>query len=170
MAEVVGYVGRYSCIHCRERSAVEGKGLKSWGNEKRTVESSLFRTLKTHPDFIGNSPFDTAPSQRFTVELKSGVGRARRPKARAFHPKAWASDAAVSVGDRLPLGAERFEQWSLEQLEDFIFALSFERFILSDDRTATSQLAFVCNQEKKDVTVVSVFTRTRMKHAGYPAI
>ena len=73
------------------------------------------------------------------------------------------------MGDRLPLGAERFEQWSLEQLEDFIFALSFKRFILSDDRTATSQLAFVCNQEKKDVTVVSVFTRTRMRHAGYPA-
>ena len=28
MAEAVGYVGRHSRVHCRERSAVEGKGLK----------------------------------------------------------------------------------------------------------------------------------------------
>jgi hypothetical protein len=25
----VGYVGRYSRVHCRKRSAVEGKGLKA---------------------------------------------------------------------------------------------------------------------------------------------
>ena len=49
---------------------------------------------------------------------------------------------------------ERFGQWSLEQPEDFIFALSFKRSILFDDRTATSQLAFVCNQESKDVAVL----------------
>jgi len=49
---------------------------------------------------------------------------------------------------------ERFGQWSLEQPEDFIFALSFKRSILFDDRTATSQLAFVCNQESKAVAVL----------------
>jgi hypothetical protein len=38
--------------------------------------------------------------------------------------------------------AERFGQWSLEQPEDFIFALSFKRSISFDDNTATSQLAF----------------------------
>ena len=52
--------------------------------------------------------------------------------------------------------AERFEQWSLEQPEDFIFALSFKRSISFDDRTATSELAFVCNQEKKYVAVLLI--------------
>ena len=46
---------------------------------------------------------------------------------------------------------ERFGQWSLEQPEDFIFALSFKRSVLFDERTGASELAFVCNQEKKDV-------------------
>ncbi len=50
--------------------------------------------------------------------------------------------------------AERFGQWWLEQPEDFIFALSFKRSISLDDRTATSELAFVCNQENKDVAVL----------------
>ena len=46
--------------------------------------------------------------------------------------------------------AERFGQWSLEQPDDFIFALSFKR------STAASQLAFICNQEKKDVAVLLI--------------
>jgi hypothetical protein len=50
--------------------------------------------------------------------------------------------------------AERFGQWSLEQPEDFIFALSFKRSVLFDERTGASELAFVCNQEKKDVAVL----------------
>jgi hypothetical protein len=54
------------------------------------------------------------------------------------------------------LAAERFGQWSLEQPEDFIFALSFKRSISFDDSTATSQLAFVCNQEKKEVAVLLI--------------
>jgi hypothetical protein len=52
--------------------------------------------------------------------------------------------------------AERFGQWSLEQAEDFVFALSFKRPILFDDRAAASQLAFVCNQERKDVAVLLI--------------
>jgi hypothetical protein len=44
---------------------------------------------------------------------------------------------------------ERFGQWSLEQPEDFIFALSSKRSVLFDERTGASELAFVCNQEKK---------------------
>ena len=51
---------------------------------------------------------------------------------------------------------ERFEQWSLEQPGDFIFALSFKRSISFDDRTATSELAFVCNQEEKYVAVLLI--------------
>ena len=51
---------------------------------------------------------------------------------------------------------ERFERWSLEQPGDFIFALSFKRSISFDDRTATSELAFVCNQEKKYVAVLLI--------------
>jgi hypothetical protein len=54
------------------------------------------------------------------------------------------------------LAAERFGQWSLEQPDDFVFALSFKRPSLFDDRTAASQLAFVCNQEKKDVAVLLI--------------
>jgi hypothetical protein len=44
---------------------------------------------------------------------------------------------------------ERFGQWSLDQTEEFVFALSSQRTISFDDRTATSELAFVCNQENK---------------------
>src|SRR6516164_749206 len=51
---------------------------------------------------------------------------------------------------------ERFGQWSLEQPEDFIFALSFKRSVLSDERTGASELAFVCNQEKKNVAVLLI--------------
>jgi hypothetical protein len=50
--------------------------------------------------------------------------------------------------------AERFGQWSLEQPDDFVFALSFKRSTLLDGRTVTSQLAFICNQEKQDVAVL----------------
>ena len=53
---------------------------------------------------------------------------------------------------------ERFGQWSLERPEDFVFALSFKRPILFDDRTAASQLAFVCNQEEER-TLRSCFCR-----------
>ena len=57
----------------------------------------------------------------------------------------------------LPATAEdHFERWSLEQPRDFIFALSFKRTISSDDRTATSKLAFVCNQDKKYVAVLLI--------------
>jgi hypothetical protein len=52
--------------------------------------------------------------------------------------------------------AERFGQWSLDQSEDFIFALSSQRTISFDDRTATSELAFVCNQENKQVAVLLI--------------
>ena len=51
---------------------------------------------------------------------------------------------------------ERFGQWSLEQPGDFVFALSFKRSLSSDDRTATSELAFVCNQEEKYVGVLLI--------------
>ena len=57
----------------------------------------------------------------------------------------------------LPTTAEeRFERWSLEQPGNFIFALSFKRPISFDDRTATSELAFVCNQEEKYVAVLLI--------------
>ena len=52
--------------------------------------------------------------------------------------------------------AERFGQWSLEQPNDFVFALSFKRATLFDDRTAASQLAFVCNQEERYVAVLLI--------------
>jgi hypothetical protein len=50
--------------------------------------------------------------------------------------------------------AEHFGQWSLEQPDDFLFALSFKRSTLLDDRAAASQLAFICNQQRKDVAVL----------------
>jgi hypothetical protein len=57
----------------------------------------------------------------------------------------------------LPATAEeRFERWSLEQPGGFIFALPFKRSISLDDRTATSELAFVCNQEEKYVAVLLI--------------
>jgi hypothetical protein len=52
--------------------------------------------------------------------------------------------------------AERFGQWLLDQPEDFIFALSSKRTISFDDRTATSELAFICNQENKQVAVLLI--------------
>jgi len=57
----------------------------------------------------------------------------------------------------LPATAEeRFERWSLEQPGGFIFALSFKRSISFDDRTATSEFAFICNQEEKYVAVLLI--------------
>ena len=52
--------------------------------------------------------------------------------------------------------AERFGQWSLKQPEDFIFALSFKQSVSFDDRAATSELAFVCNQENKYVAILLI--------------
>jgi hypothetical protein len=49
-----------------------------------------------------------------------------------------------------------FGQWSLEQHGDFVFALSFKRSPSFDDRTATSELAFVCNQEERYVAVLLI--------------
>ena len=51
---------------------------------------------------------------------------------------------------------ERFGKWSLEQPGGFVFALSFKRSLSSDDRTATSELALVCNQEEKYVAVLLI--------------
>jgi hypothetical protein len=51
---------------------------------------------------------------------------------------------------------ERFGQWSVDQPGDFVFALSFKRSLSSDDRTATSELAFVGNQEEKYVAVLLI--------------
>jgi hypothetical protein len=51
---------------------------------------------------------------------------------------------------------ERFGQWSLDQTGEFVFALSSQRTISFDDRTATSELAFVCNQENKHVAVLLI--------------
>jgi hypothetical protein len=66
--------------------------------------------------------------------------------------------AALALGVYwLPATAtERFGQWSLEQPGDFVFALSFKRSISFDDRTATSELAFVCNQENKYLAVLLI--------------
>jgi hypothetical protein len=44
VAEAVGYVGRHSRVHCRERSAVEGEGLKKdcvGGMKNETLVRSL---------------------------------------------------------------------------------------------------------------------------------
>ena len=59
--------------------------------------------------------------------------------------------------------SERFEQWSLEQPGDFIFALSSKRSISFDDRTATSELAFVCNQEEKYAAVLLILSTVRSR-------
>jgi hypothetical protein len=72
----------------------------------------------------------------------------------------YAAVIACVCGSSASLAAERFGKWSLEQPEDFVFALSFKRSILFDDRPAASQLAFVCNQEKKDVAVLMPLDRT----------
>jgi hypothetical protein len=57
--------------------------------------------------------------------------------------------ATQAFGWKATKAEERFGQLSLEQPKDFIFALSFKRSVLFDERTEESELAFVCNQEKK---------------------
>jgi hypothetical protein len=66
----------------------------------------------------------------------------------------YATTILYVCGLSVTLAAERFGQWSLEQPDDFVFALSFKRSTLLDGRTVTSQLAFICNQEKQDVAVL----------------
>jgi len=57
------------------------------------------------------------------------------------------SEAAARTTGRCPV---RYRSVSV------IFALSFKRSISFDDRTATSELAFVCNQEEKYVAVLLI--------------
>ena len=54
----------------------------------------------------------------------------------------YAALALCICGVPATAAAERFERWSLEQPGDFIVAL-FKRSISFDNRTATSELAFV---------------------------
>ena len=68
----------------------------------------------------------------------------------------YAAFALCIYGLPATAASERFEQWSLEQPGDFIFVLSFKRSISFDDRTATSELAFVCNQEEKYAAVLLI--------------
>jgi hypothetical protein len=63
---------------------------------------------------------------------------------------------ALCVYGLAATAGERFGQWSLDQPGDFVFALSFKRKLSSDDRTATSELAFVCNQEEKYAAVLLI--------------
>jgi hypothetical protein len=67
--------------------------------------------------------------------------------------------------------AEHFGQWSLEQPDDFVFALSFKRSSLLDDRTAASQLAFICNQQRKDVAVLMPLDgKFTSRHMAVPVV
>jgi hypothetical protein len=67
--------------------------------------------------------------------------------------------------------AEHFGQWSLEQADDFVFALSFKRSTLFDGRTAAPQLAFICNQQRKDVAVLMPLDgRFRSRHEAVPVV
>ena len=83
-----------------------------------------------------------------------GIGK---PSFRTENMRRFGLYAALALciyGLPATAAAERFERWSLEQPGDFIFALSFKRSISFDDRTATSELAFLCNQEEKYVAVL----------------
>jgi hypothetical protein len=53
MVEAVRYVSGYSRIHCRERSAVKGKGLKM---DVSIVASTSCLALRSYHNFIGGSP------------------------------------------------------------------------------------------------------------------
>jgi hypothetical protein len=63
---------------------------------------------------------------------------------------------ALAVYGLPATAAERFGQWSLEQPGDFVSALTFKRSISFDDRIATSELAFVCNQENIYLAVLLI--------------
>ena len=71
-------------------------------------------------------------------------------------PRALYAALALAVYGLPATAAERFGQWSLDRPGDFIFALSFKRTIAFDNRTATSELAFVCNQENKYVAILLI--------------
>src|SRR6516164_2107678 len=113
---------------------------------------------------IGEEPFNAAPlcfwrSQIIQIVIKFILQPHRYPSFRTESMRRFSLYAAVILCVcRLSASqaAERFGQWSLEQPDDFIFALSFKRSTLSDDRTAASQLAFICNQDKKDVAVLLI--------------
>jgi hypothetical protein len=102
------------------------------------------------PEILGNRPKRGAATAPFFFWRSQRSGAAVE-SLRRFG--LYAAFALCIYG--LPVTAEeRFERWSLEQPGHFIFALSFKRSISFDDRTATSELAFVCNQEEKYVAVL----------------
>ena len=63
---------------------------------------------------------------------------------------------ALCVCSLSATAGERFGEWSLEQTGDFVFALSFKQSVSFDDRIATSELAFVCNEKEKYVAVLLI--------------
>ena len=52
--------------------------------------------------------------------------------------------------------AEKYGEWSLEQPRNSIFTLSFKRSIQVGDKTGTSELGFICDQENKFVGAVLI--------------
>ena len=63
-----------------------------WANEI-SVASGLFRALKAHSDFMGDSPFDVTPPQRSTVEGQIEIGGEDR-RVRKFETSAERGDVA----------------------------------------------------------------------------
>jgi hypothetical protein len=105
------------------------------------------------------TPSDSARSERSRGAVRVDLSRIA---SRAFGYQGmrrfglYAALALCVCGLPATAAAERFGQWLLDQPRDFIFALSSKRTISFDDRTSTSELAFVCHQENKYVAVLLI--------------
>ena len=120
------------------------------------------------PEILGNrskrgaaaAPFFFWRSQRSRVAVRFDLVGIGMPSLRTESMRRrfglYAAFSLCVFGIPATAASERFERWSLEQPGDFILALSFKRSISFDDRTATSELAFVCNQEEKYVAVLLI--------------
>ena len=120
------------------------------------------------PEILGNrskrgaaaAPFSFWRSQRSGVAVRFDLVGIGMPSLRTESMRRrfglYAAFSLCVFGIPATAASERFERWSLEQPGDFILALSFKRFISFDDRTATSELAFLCNQEEKYVAVLLI--------------
>ena len=74
-AEMEDLSGQVPSVHVgSNRKRICHKVCISHCGRDETVASGFSRELKAQPNFIGNSPFETAPPQRFSVEGQIEIG------------------------------------------------------------------------------------------------
>ena len=63
---------------------------------------------------------------------------------------------ALHVSVFAATAADRYGEWLIEQSQSFVLALAFKQSVALNDKTATSELAFICDQRDKLTGVILI--------------